>query len=272
MAPRDRGIPTGGSTDIVRGTLDLLILKTLSLAPMLGWAIAQRLQQLSEDALRVGQGSLYPPLKRMEEKGWVESEWRATDQNRRAEYYELTAAGRRALGRRRRAGVGMWRWWMSSFTQPEARTMGDRANRWRRRIRALVCADVVDRELDEEIAFHLEQEVEQKSARGCLARMRGGRAELAFGGREKFKEGVRAPPDVRLAQRAVARPEVVHADDSETSGAHAGRRRKLGRDRPLRSAATGAERIRLRLSGSAAKLGLRLAGRDRSGHAARHLP
>jgi transcriptional regulator len=86
------------ANEVVRGTLDLLILKTLSLEPMHGWAVAQRLEQLSEDALRVGQGSLYPALQRLEEKGWVDSEWRATEQNRRAKYYELTAAGRRALG------------------------------------------------------------------------------------------------------------------------------------------------------------------------------
>ena len=84
--------------DVVRGTLDLLILKALSLEPMHGWAIAQRLEQLSRDALRVGQGSLYPALQRLEEKGWVESGWRATAENRRAKYYELTPDGRRALG------------------------------------------------------------------------------------------------------------------------------------------------------------------------------
>lgn len=86
------------SNDVLRGTLDLLILKTLSLEPMHGWAIAQRLEQLSREALRVGQGSLYPALQRLEEKGWVDSEWKATDQNRRAKYYELTPAGRSALG------------------------------------------------------------------------------------------------------------------------------------------------------------------------------
>jgi PadR family transcriptional regulator, regulatory protein PadR len=90
--------PQAPSGDVLRGTLDLLILKALSLAPMHGWGISQRLEQLSEEALRVGQGSLYPALQRMEEKGWVESEWRATDQNRRAKYYELTPTGRRALG------------------------------------------------------------------------------------------------------------------------------------------------------------------------------
>jgi transcriptional regulator len=84
--------------EFLRGTLDLLILKALSLEPMHGWAIAQRLEQLTTNALQVGQGSLYPALQRLEEKGWVESDWRVTDQNRRARYYELTAAGRRALG------------------------------------------------------------------------------------------------------------------------------------------------------------------------------
>ena len=84
--------------DVVRGTLDLLILKALSLEPMHGWAITQRLEQLSRAALQVGQGSLYPALQRLEEKGWLDSEWRATEQGRRAKYYELTAKGRRALG------------------------------------------------------------------------------------------------------------------------------------------------------------------------------
>jgi len=94
MPPRN----ASASNDVLRGTLDLLILKALSLQPMHGWAITQRLEQLSHDALRVGQGSLYPALQRLEEKGWVDSEWRATEQGRRARYYELTAAGRRALG------------------------------------------------------------------------------------------------------------------------------------------------------------------------------
>ena len=95
MTPRT---PDSPQDELLKGTLDLLILKALSLEPMHGWAIGQRLEQLSREALRVGQGSLYPALQRLEEKGWVESEWRATEQNRRAKYYELTAAGRRALG------------------------------------------------------------------------------------------------------------------------------------------------------------------------------
>ena len=93
------------ASDVVRGTLDLLILKALSLEPMHGWAVAQRLEQLSREALQVGQGSLYPALQRLEEKGWIDSEWRATEQNRRAKYYELTPVGRRALG----AEADSWR-------------------------------------------------------------------------------------------------------------------------------------------------------------------
>jgi transcriptional regulator len=95
MSPRP---PRESAQDVVRGTLDLLILKALSLAPMHGWAIAQRLEQLSKDVLKVGQGSLYPALQRLEEKGWIESEWKTTEQNRPAKYYELSVAGRRALG------------------------------------------------------------------------------------------------------------------------------------------------------------------------------
>ena len=86
------------SSDILRGTLDLLILKALSLKPMHGWSVAQRLEQLSGDALRVGAGSLYPALQRMQERGLLVSRWGVTEENRRAKYYELTASGRRALG------------------------------------------------------------------------------------------------------------------------------------------------------------------------------
>jgi len=84
--------------DVVRGTLDLLVLKTLALEPMHGWGIAQRMQQISRGVLDVNQGSLYPALQRLELKGWIDGEWRTTDHNRRARFYRLTAAGRKALG------------------------------------------------------------------------------------------------------------------------------------------------------------------------------
>ena len=82
---------------VLQGTLDLLILKTLSLAPMHGWGLTHRIEQLSEDVLQVGQGSIYPALVRLEQRGWIDTEWRVTENSRRAKYYRLTAAGRRAL-------------------------------------------------------------------------------------------------------------------------------------------------------------------------------
>jgi PadR family transcriptional regulator, regulatory protein PadR len=85
------------STDLLQGTLDLLILQTLALAPMHGWGVAQRIQQLSKDVLQIGQGSLYPALYRLEYKGWIRSEWQITENNRRAKYYRLTRTGRKQL-------------------------------------------------------------------------------------------------------------------------------------------------------------------------------
>ena len=89
----------GKSIDLLQGTLDLLILKTLALEPMHGWGIAQRIQQISKDVLQVQQGSLYPALYRLEEKGWIAAEWGASDNNRRAKFYRLTAAGHKQLER-----------------------------------------------------------------------------------------------------------------------------------------------------------------------------
>jgi transcriptional regulator len=84
--------------DVLRGTLDLLILKTLTLEPMHGWGISARIQQTSRGVLDVNQGSLYPALQRLEQRGWIESDWRQTENNRRAKYYQLTTAGKRAVG------------------------------------------------------------------------------------------------------------------------------------------------------------------------------
>ena len=92
MAPRPQ-------TDALRGSLDLLVLKTLSLEPMHGWGISQRVQQMSRGVLEVNQGSLYPALQRLEKEGLITSDWGTTDNNRRARYYRLTASGRRALGK-----------------------------------------------------------------------------------------------------------------------------------------------------------------------------
>lgn len=87
----------GKPTDLVQGTLDLLILKTISLEPMNGWAIAKRIQQVSKDVLQVQQGSLYPALHRLEHQGWIKAEWRESENNRQAKYYALTSAGKKQL-------------------------------------------------------------------------------------------------------------------------------------------------------------------------------
>ena len=90
-------MPARAPTDALRGSLDLLVLKTLSLSPTHGWGISQRVQQVSGGAFEMNQGSLYPALQRLEKEGLIASDWGVTDNNRRARYYRLTAAGRRAL-------------------------------------------------------------------------------------------------------------------------------------------------------------------------------
>jgi PadR family transcriptional regulator, regulatory protein PadR len=84
-------------TDLVQGTLSLLILKIVALEPMHGWAIAQRIKQMSSDVLRVGQSALYPALHKLEQQGWIEAQWKVSETNRRAKYYSLTRSGRKAL-------------------------------------------------------------------------------------------------------------------------------------------------------------------------------
>jgi PadR family transcriptional regulator len=92
MSPANR-------SDLLQGTLDLLILKTLALGPQHGWGISQRILQVSEDVLRINQGSLYPALHRLEEQGWIASEWGVSDNNREAKFYRLTRTGQRQLQR-----------------------------------------------------------------------------------------------------------------------------------------------------------------------------
>lgn len=94
-----------GRMDLPQGTLDLLVLKTLALGPQHGWAISERLRQISREALSVRQGSLYPALHRLERRGWVKSRWRTSENNRRAKYYELTRRGHAQL----RADTDAWR-------------------------------------------------------------------------------------------------------------------------------------------------------------------
>jgi len=90
-------------SDLLQGTLDMLVLKALQLAPMHGWGISQRIQQLSKDVLQVNQGSLYPALYRLQRRGWITAEWKVTENNRRARYYALTAQGKKQLAEERRS-------------------------------------------------------------------------------------------------------------------------------------------------------------------------
>lgn len=101
------------STDLLQGTLDVLILKTLAHGEMHGWGIASRIQQISNEVLQVGQGSLYPALHRLEYKGWIEASWGASENNRKAKFYALTAVGRRQL----RTEVQQWQRLSAAISQ-----------------------------------------------------------------------------------------------------------------------------------------------------------
>jgi transcriptional regulator len=90
-------MPRPSKPDLLPGTLDLLILRVLQTAPLHGWAISERIQEISQDVLEVNQGSLYPALHRLEHQGWIDAEWAVSELGRRAKYYQLTAAGRRQL-------------------------------------------------------------------------------------------------------------------------------------------------------------------------------
>ena len=92
MSPKSR------ERDVVQGTMDMLILKALSLAPMHGWGITQRIGQITRNVLQVNPGSLYPALERLQDRGWIRADWDTTENSRRAKYYRLTAAGRKKLG------------------------------------------------------------------------------------------------------------------------------------------------------------------------------
>jgi len=89
-------------TDLVQGTLDMLILTIVALEPMHGWAIAHRIEQMSNDVLQVGQSALYPALHKLEQQGWIEAEWKMSENNRRAKYYSVTRPGRKALAKETR--------------------------------------------------------------------------------------------------------------------------------------------------------------------------
>ncbi len=154
-------------TDLVQGTLDLLILKTIALEPMHGWAIAQRIRQMSGEVLQVGQGALYPSLHKLEQNGWISAEWAVSENNRRAKYYTLTKAGRKALEQE----AAQWeRLVGGDFADCPDGLIGEIAMRWtsifRLRLRSLFSRKRVEAELDEELRYHLERQMEEGIAAG----------------------------------------------------------------------------------------------------------
>src|ERR1041385_264477 len=136
--------------DLVQGTLDLLLLKILALQPLHGWAISRRLKTISGEVLQVSEGSLYPALHKLEQEGWITSEWKQTENNRRAKFYSPTRLGRRQLETemanwRRPKSMRMEHWW---FTAPL-------------RLKSIFRRRRTDRELDEELQFHLDMKIEE---------------------------------------------------------------------------------------------------------------
>ena len=153
--------------DLLQGTLDMLILQTLALEPMHGWGISQRIQQISRDVLRVNQGSLYPALHRLEQQGWIDAEWDASENNRQAKYYRLTRTGKQQLAEERENWARM--------TDAVARILQGSMNTrtatpsmpaWLMRVRTLFRRARMERELDAELPFHLDMQAAEYVARG----------------------------------------------------------------------------------------------------------
>ena len=178
-------------TDVLQGTLDLLIMRTIALEPMHGWAIAQRIQQVSDDLLRVQQGSLYPALHRLEHQGWITAEWGTSENNRRARFYALRYAdeGRpqAARDRSRQMGAAVGR------RQPGvAQNIAVRL--WhilRSRLRSVFLPDARESDLSEELQLHLEREIERLQAGGLSREDARHQALRLFGGVEQIKEASR---------------------------------------------------------------------------------
>ena len=175
-------------TDVLQGTLDLLILRTIALEPMHGWAIAQRIQQISNDLLRVQQGSLYPALHRLEHQGWITADWGVSENNRRARFYSLTRAGRKQV----EAEVAKWERLSAGVNLVLKSDVAVRA--WhilRSRLRSLVFRDRRESDLSEELQLHLERETERLQATGLSREDARLQARRLFGGVEQIKEAGR---------------------------------------------------------------------------------
>ena len=191
-------------SDLVQGTLDLLILKILALQPLNGWAIGQRLKQVSGDVLQVSDGSLYPALHKLENEGWITSEWKPSENNRRAKFYSLTRPGRRHLEKetanwdRLSAAIPMW--FASSRHERMSITSVERwLHRMSMQLRALFRGGRLDRELDEELGYHLDRLIEENVARGLTPDAARRQALMAIGGVEQRKEQCRDARRIRLA-------------------------------------------------------------------------
>src|SRR5262245_42142842 len=181
---------TKPKSDLLQGTLDLLILKTLALEPMHGWGITQRIQQISSGALVVNQGSLYPALLRLEQQGWIDSEWSVTENNRQAKYYKLTRAGRKQLADEtenwRRLATAI-----EQILQASGREERSMLGKLFHRLRMGLRRRNVEREMDAEMRFHLEMETEENIRRGMSEEEARRVALRSFGGVERTKEEYR---------------------------------------------------------------------------------
>ena len=181
--------------DLLQGTLDMLVLKALQLEPMHGWGITERIEQWSEHVLQLGQGTLYPALYRLERQGLIRSEWKVTENSRRARYYSLTRQGD---GSSRRS-------WRSGAARPAPSTRcstsrcrsghrcahaEDATNGWRR-LAIAHSSDALERGLDEEIRFHIEQQTDKNLRAGMTPDEARRQAYLKFGGVERVKESTR---------------------------------------------------------------------------------
>ena len=201
--------------DLIQGTLDLLVLKALSVEPMHGWGICERIQQWSGEVFELKQGSLYPALARLSREGYIDSGWQTTENNRRARYYHLTAAENELSRRSATIGCGcrprFTRSWKSPHRSPPMRWIDG----VRYRIAALLRPGQMDRDLAEEMRFHLEMEAEKNERMGMSPAAARDAARRQFGGRLRYGEQTReargAQPlldlvgDLRLGTRSLRR-------------------------------------------------------------------
>ncbi len=249
-------------SDLIHGTLDLLILNTISLEPQHGWAIAKRIQQVSREVLQVSQGALYPALHRLEQQGWIRAEWRVTEGGRDAKFYTLTKAGRAQLANR--AGA--------MGADVERRRAGDshgaggirmRLRRWydiaRLRLRSVLGRGGVERELDKELWFHFDQQVRENVGKGMSPEDARAAAARSFGGLVQIQEECRDMRRTQSTGNHLERPAVCGA----RAGPHA---RLYGDHRADAGAGDWREQrdFQRDSGGAAAAAAVRAAGPDRA--------